>query len=295
MTPISTWILAARPRTLPAAIAPVLLGGALASRHGVFDPLPWSIALTCAILIQIGTNFANDYFDFKKGADTPDRVGFIRASASGLIAPERMWLATKQTMLAAFLLGLLLVFHAGWVILLIGVLSILFGFLYTGGPYPLGYNGLGDVFVFIFFGIVAVMGTYYVQALDWSMESFWVSLSVGALATNILVVNNLRDVNTDRVAGKRTLGVLLGESWLKAEYIGLILLALAIPPHLYFQEGYNLLIFIPFLSIPLVMKPLKTVLRHADKADLNHALVQTGQFLAAYSVLFALGILLDQV
>lgn len=294
MTPISHWILAARPRTLPAAIAPVILGGALASRHGVFDAFPWTIALLCAVLIQIGTNFANDYFDFKKGADTPDRVGFIRASASGLIAPERMWFATKLTMAAAFLLGLLLVAHAGWVVLLIGVLSILFGFLYTGGPYPLGYNGLGDVFVFMFFGIVAVMGTYYVQALEWNAESFWVSLAVGALATNILVVNNLRDVHTDKVAGKRTLGVLLGENWLKAEYVGLLLMALAIPPHLYWQEGYNLFIFVPFLSVPLAVKPLKSVLRHDDKALLNQTLIQTGQFLAVFSLLLAVGILLDR-
>lgn len=294
MTPISTWILAARPRTLPAAIAPVLLGGALASRHGMFDALPWAVALICAILIQIGTNFANDYFDFKKGADTPDRVGFVRASASGLIAPERMWAATKVTMALAFVLGLFLVAHAGWVILLIGLLSIVFGFLYTGGPYPLGYNGLGDVFVFVFFGIVAVMGTYYVQALAWSAESFWVSLAVGALSTNILVVNNLRDVHTDKVAGKRTLGVLLGENWLKAEYVGLLLMAAAIPPHLYWQEGYNLFIFVPFLALPLAVKPLKTVLKHDDKAVLNLSLIQTGQFLAVFSLLLAVGILLDR-
>lgn len=294
MTSFSTWVLAARLRTLPAAIAPVILGGALASRHGVFDAFPWSVALLCAVLIQIGTNFANDYFDFKKGADTPDRIGFIRASASGLIAPDRMWFATKLTMAVAFLLGLLLVAHAGWVILLIGVLSILFGLLYTGGPFPLGYNGLGDVFVFVFFGIVAVMGTYYVQALEWNTESFWVSLAVGALATNILVVNNLRDVHTDKVAGKRTLGVLLGENWLKAEYVGLFLMALAIPPHLYWQEGYNLYIFLPFLAIPIGLKPLKTVLRHEEKAALNHTLIQTAQFLAVFSLLLAFGILLDR-
>lgn len=295
MPDVSHWILAARLRTLPAAIAPVLVAGALASRHGVFDTFPWIVALLCAILIQIGTNFANDYFDFKKGADTPDRVGFIRASASGLIAPETMWLATKLTMLAAFLLGLILVFHAGWVILLIGLLSILFGFLYTGGPYPLGYNGLGDVFVFLFFGIVAVMGTYYVMALQWSEESFWVSLAIGALATNILVVNNLRDVNTDRVAGKRTLGVLLGEGWLKAEYVGLMLLAYAIPPHLYVMEGYNLFIFLPVLALVVAKRPLTTVLNHTDKVELNATLNETGRFLAVFSLMLALGILLDRV
>lgn len=295
MSDLSHWILAARLRTLPAAIAPVVVAGALASRHGVFDAFPWIIALLCAILIQIGTNFANDYFDFKKGADTPDRVGFIRASASGLISPHAMWFATKLTMFVAFLLGLILVIHAGWVILLIGLLSILFGLLYTGGPYPLGYNGLGDLFVFLFFGIVAVMGTYYVMALEWSEESFWVSLAIGALATNILVVNNLRDVNTDRVTGKRTLGVLLGEAWLKAEYVGLMLLAYAIPPHLYVMEGYNLFIFLPVLALMAAKRPLSTVLKHRDKAELNAALNETGRFLAVFSLLLALGILLDRV
>lgn len=293
MTTAHAWILAARPKTLGAAIAPVLLAGALAANHGVFDALPWALALSCALLIQIGTNFANDYFDHRKGADTPARIGFKRATSSGWITPQAMWRATVLTMAAAFVLGLTLVWHAGWPILLIGALSILFGFLYTGGPFPLGYNGLGDVFVFLFFGLAAVMGTYYVMALRWSAESFWVALAVGALAVNLLVVNNLRDVETDRKAGKRTLGVLFGETVLKVEYSLMVLLAYAIPPHLFVQEGYRWTVFLPVLALPLLIRPMRQVWTHTDKRALNGVLITTGAFLSVYSLLLAFGIWLD--
>lgn len=193
----------------------------------------------------------------------------------------------------AFALGLTLVWHAGWPILLIGVLSILFGFLYTGGPFPLGYNGLGDVFVFLFFGLAAVMGTYYVMALRWSGESFWVALAVGALAVNLLVVNNLRDVETDRKAGKRTLGVLFGETALKVEYTLMVLLAYAIPPHLFVQEGYRWTVFLPVLALPLLIRPMHQVWTHTDKRALNGVLIATGAFLAVFSLLLAFGIWLD--
>ncbi|MDX1585590.1 MAG: 1,4-dihydroxy-2-naphthoate octaprenyltransferase, partial [Balneolaceae bacterium] len=182
---IETWIEAARPKTLAAAFVPVLVGASVALSHQAFDWLPSLVALLCAFLIQIGTNFANDYFDFIKGADTDERVGFKRATAAGLISADEMKRATVYTMALAFLLGLYLVWHAGWVILALGMASLLLGVLYTGGPFPLGYNGLGDLFVFIFFGIVAVMGTYYVNALEWSADSFWASLAVGALSVNI--------------------------------------------------------------------------------------------------------------
>lgn len=294
MSSLRNWMLAARPKTLPAALAPVAVAGALASTHGVFDPMPWAAATVCALLIQIGTNFANDYFDFKSGADSSDRIGFQRATASGLIPAESMWRATCVVMGVAFLVGLYLVWHAGWIVLVIGLLSILFGLLYTGGPYPLGYNGLGDIFVFIFFGVVAVMGTYYVLALRWSADAFWASLAVGALAVNLLVVNNLRDIDTDRNAGKRTLGVMFGETVLKLEYTGMLLLAYAIPPHLYVQEGYRLSVFLPVLALPMMAGPLRQVWTHSDKATLNHTLIRTGRFLAVFSLLFTLGILLDQ-
>jgi 1,4-dihydroxy-2-naphthoate octaprenyltransferase len=293
MTSANAWFLAARPKTLGAAVAPVLLAGTLASKHGVFDLWPWTAALVCAILIQVGTNFANDYFDHQKGADTPERIGFKRATSSGWIAPGSMWRATVATMAAAFVLGLSLVWHAGWPILLIGVLSILFGFLYTGGPYPLGYNGLGDLFVFLFFGLAAVMGTYYAMANRWSAESFWVALAVGALAVNLLVVNNLRDVETDRKAGKRTLGVIFGERALKMEYTLMLLLAYSIPPHLFVQEGYRWTVFLPVLALPLLAKPLRLVWTHTEKSVLNGVLIRTGAFQSLFSLLLALGIWLD--
>lgn len=284
---------AARPQTLPAAFVPVCVGAALALHDGTFDWIPSLVALLCAFLIQIGTNFANDYFDFKKGADTEERIGFERATAKGSISASGMRNATLITMGLAFVFGLYLVWHAGWVILAIGLLSLIFGILYTGGPYPLGYNGLGDIFVFIFFGIVAVMGTYYVNALEWSAASFWASLAVGALSTNILVVNNLRDIEQDKPAGKNTLGVLFGEHVLRWEYLLMLLLALAIPPHFYFRLGYNLYIFIPFLCIPMAGILVHQIWTITDKRKLNKTLERTAQLMTFYGILFSAGILGD--
>jgi len=287
------WLQAARPQTLPAAFVPVCVGAAIAFRNQQFDWLPSLVALLCAFLIQIGTNFANDYFDFKKGADTDDRIGFERATATGQISAIAMRNATIFTMGLAFLFGLYLVWHAGLVILWIGLASLLFGVLYTGGPFPLGYNGLGDIFVFIFFGIVAVMGTYYVNALEWSTASFWASLAIGALSTNILVVNNLRDVEQDRIAGKNTLGVLFGEHVLRWEYLLMLLLALAIPPHFYYRLQYSWIVFLPFLALPWAVLLLRKIWFVEDKRSLNNTLEQTAQFMTAYGILFSLGIVAD--
>lgn len=284
---------AARPKTLTAAFTPVLVGAGIAWHDQALSYDATGVAFLCAFLIQIGTNFANDYFDFIKGADTEERVGFQRATASGLISPKTMLRATILTMGLAFVFGLYLVWVGGWMVLLIGILSLLFGVLYTGGPYPLGYNGLGDVFVFIFFGIVAVMGTYYVNALEWSEASFWASLAVGALCTNILVINNLRDVEQDAKAGKRTLGVLFGETTLKWEYLLMLLLAFAIPPHFYFQLGYDIWVFLPFLLIPLAFFHAKKVWTETHKPNLNKVLAQTAQFMALFGILFTVGIVLS--
>jgi len=290
---LDIWINAARPQTLAAAFVPVCVGTALAVYEQTFDWLPSLIALLCAFLIQIGTNFANDYFDFKKGADTDKRIGFDRATAKGDITARAMLGATIIMMGLAFLLGLYLVWHAGWVILALGLASILFGYLYTGGPYPLGYNGLGYIFVFLFFGIVAVMGTYYVNALEWSTDSFWASLSVGALATNILVINNLRDIEEDGPAGKNTLGVLFGEQVLKWEYLLMVLLALAIPPHFFARLDYGFSIFLPFLSLPLAVLLVYKTWTETDKRKLNDMLRNTARFMILYGALFSAGILLD--
>ncbi len=288
---LKIWIEAARLRTLPAAIIPVLIGIALALREHVFNPLMSGITLVCALLIQIGTNFANDYFDARNGADNEVRVGFTRATSSGLITPRRMISATFLTMGAAFLTGLVLVWHAGGVILIIGCLSLIFGILYTGGPFPLGYNGLGDLFVFLFFGIAAVMGTFYVNALHWSSLAFWASIPAGALSVNILVINNLRDIETDRPAGKKTLGVIFGEDALRWEYLIMLLLSFAIPPHLFVRDHFGVLIFLPLLSIPLAIRLLQTVWQTEDKRILNKTLVHTAQFLVIFGVLFSLGLI----
>ena len=250
-----------------------------------------SVALICAFLIQIGTNFANDYFDFIKGADTDERIGFERATATGLIAPKTMLYATIVCMVLAFLFGLYLVWIGGLIVLIIGLLSLLFGILYTGGPFPLGYNGLGDLFVFIFFGIVAVMTTYYVSALEWSGDTFWASLAVGALCTNILVVNNLRDVEQDSKVGKRTLGVLFGETALKIEFTIMLLIAFAIPPHFYVQLNYEYWILLPFIVLPIGIRHAITIWKEEDKRNLNIQLEKTARFMAIFGVLFALGII----
>jgi len=290
-TNLQVWIKAARPQTLAAAFVPVCVGAVLAVHNQHFDWLASTIALLCAFLIQIGTNFANDYFDYKKGADTEARIGFERATATGQISATAMRNAMIITMAIAFFLGLYLVWHAGWVILMLGILSLIFGVLYTGGPYPLGYNGLGDLFVFLFFGIVAVMGTYYVNALEWSIASFWASLAVGALSTNILVVNNLRDIEQDGPAGKNTLGVLFGEDVLRWEYLLMLLLAVAIPPHFYFQLGYNGLIFAPYLSLPIAALLLFQIWTEEDKTKLNKTLERTAQFMTLFGILFSAGVL----
>ncbi len=292
MNSIKIWVDAARPKTLAAAFVPVLVGVSIAwSESSIHWPAS-IVALMCAFLIQIGTNFANDYFDFIKGADTDERIGFQRATAAGLIPAKTMLSATILCMGLAFLFGLYLVWLGGTIVLIIGLASLLFGVLYTGGPYPLGYNGLGDVFVFVFFGIVAVMTTYYVNTLEWSEASFWAALAVGALCTNILVVNNLRDIVQDKKAGKKTLGVLFGERTLKLEYTLMVILAFAIPPHFHFQLGYKLWVYLPFLVLPLAIVHVYTVWTETDKSKLNPLLEQTAKFMTLFGILFSIGIVI---
>ncbi len=283
---------AARPKTLTAAYIPVIIGASLAYLQDSLNLLVSLIALLCATLIQIGTNFANDYYDYKKGSDRADRVGFKRMTAVGLIEPDKMKLAAYLTMFLAFLSGLYLVNVGGVTILAIGISSLVFGIMYTGGPFPLGYNGLGDIFVFVYFGIVATMTTYYLNTLEWSSTSFWASVIPGALSTNILVVNNLRDVAQDKLSGKKTLGVLLGEKALQWEYTLLLALALAIPPHFYFRLDASLCIFFPYLSIPLSLKLLAEIWSHQKKSTLNGTLEKTAAFMFVYGVLFTVGLLI---
>ncbi len=292
MSPLQKWILASRPRTLTAAIAPVVVGSALAFHTGTFQALPALAALFSAIFIQIGTNFANDLFDFLKGADTRERLGPTRVTSAGLLSPA----AVRNGMVVAFaiaaLLGLYLVYVAGIPILIIGIASILCGIAYTGGPFPLGYNGLGDVFVFIFFGLVAVAGTYYVQALTVIPAAFIAAIPIGALATAILVVNNVRDADTDKVAGKRTLAVLFGRDAGRAEYLVLMILTYLTPLVLWSGYGFSPWVLLPFVTIPLAYQYTRNVYTYTDGPTLNRTLGGTAQLLAQYGALFAIGLAL---
>jgi len=276
------WILATRPKTLAASVAPVLIGSTVAYYDGFFS-WPWALlALVGALLIQIGTNFANDYFDFKKGADTAERLGPVRATQAGLISPEHMKRAFIVTFAAACLCGLGLIYRGGWPIAAIGLASVLSGILYTGGPFPLGYWGLGNIFVLIFFGPVAVAGTHYVQALYFSPEALVLGFCVGFISVGLITVNNLRDHVQDKKAGKRTLVVLLGPLWAKIEY-SLAILGATCLPILLFQEEHPLLVFLGLFLI-LAYKPLKGVWT-LEGADLNKVLEQTGRLLISYTVL----------
>ena len=222
MTPFRLWLLAARPRTLPAAVAPVLVGTALALTDDVFRPLAFVAALVGSVFIQIGTNLSNDYSDARRGADTEDRLGPVRVTAGGLLPPRRVLVGTYLAFGIAVAAGAYLAAVAGWELLVVGVLSILAGVLYTGGPRPYGYEGLGELFVFLFFGVVAVVGSYYVQTEELVWEAFALSVPVGLLAAAILVVNNVRDVDTDRRAGKRTLAVKLGRERARGLFVAML-------------------------------------------------------------------------
>ncbi|MGA1825442.1 MAG: 1,4-dihydroxy-2-naphthoate polyprenyltransferase [bacterium] len=289
---LKIWALATRPKTLPAAAAPVIIGSAMALSAGKFHFLSASVALIGALLIQIGTNFANDYFDFIKGVDTEKRTGPMRVTQAGLIDPETVKLAFILIFTIVFLLALYLFWRAGWVILLIAFLSILCGVLYTGGPMPFGYIGLGDILVLIFFGPVAVGGTYYVQALHIDNIVLVAGLSPGFISMAILTVNNLRDIYTDRAAGKKTLAVRFGETFARMEYLVSICIAGTIPFCLVFmtKEHYGSLVsgFIIFIALPLI----KSVFFDEIGPGMNQLLAKTGKLLLIYSILFSIGWLL---
>lgn len=286
---VGAWVLAARPKTLAAGVVPVVVGTALAFGAGVGRILPAVAALASALLIQIGTNFTNDYYDFKKGADTEDRLGPTRAAQSGLLTPRAVFTGAIVTFALAFAIGMYLVAIAGWPIFVVGVLSLLFGYAYTGGPYPLGYNGLGDIFVLIFFGFVAVAGTWYVQALTLTPASLIAGIPVGALATALLAVNNVRDVEGDTRAGKRTLVVRFGVGFGRAEFAGLYLLAYATPIVLFALGMAKWPVLIPLVSLPLAIGPVRLVLTQSG-AVLNKALGGTARVVFLFGVLFAVGL-----
>jgi 1,4-dihydroxy-2-naphthoate octaprenyltransferase len=291
---LQIWLLAARPKTLPAAAVPVIVGTAVALSEGVFAALPALAALLGALLIQVGTNFANDVFDYKKGADTSQRLGPLRVTQAGLLTPAQVLTGMWLTFGVAGLIGLYLVLVGGWPIVVIGLLSIVAGIAYTGGPFPFGYHGLGDLFVFIFFGLVAVCGTYYVQAGQVSPAAFWASLPVGLLATAILVVNNLRDIDTDRSAGKKTRAVRWGAGPAQLEYVGLVGLSYLIPLLMGLGGISSLWGLLAWLSLPLVWPLVRLIWQEKGRA-LNPALAGTARLELIFGLLFSIGLVLGRL
>jgi len=294
------WLLATRPKTLPAAAIPVGLGTALAVQAEVFQGWPALLCLGFALLVQIATNFANDYFDFVQGADTEARIGPTRAVAAGLITPRAMAGATGLTLLAAFAVGLLLLPYGGWWLIPVGVVCLLCAVAYTGGPFPLGYHGLGDVFVFLFFGLVATMLTFYLQAGDWwvptngrdyLLPALLVALVPGALATNLIVVNNLRDRETDAEAGKRTLAVRLGRTFTLSEHLVLhgVALGALIGLDLW---GLGHAVLLPFLLAPGAWWLHFKIVHARSREAWGVVLAATAAYLMAFGLLLAAGLIL---
>ncbi|MWG36839.1 1,4-dihydroxy-2-naphthoate polyprenyltransferase [Halomarina oriensis] len=303
------WLMAARPQTLPAGAAPVVVGAGVAVHAGVFSALPAFAALVGALLLQVGTNFANDYYDAVNGADTEDREGFTRVTAGGLIDAAAVKRAMYLTYAVAVVLGTYLVYVGGLPIVVVGLTSVAAGILYTGGPYPYGYRGLGDLFVFVYFGLVAVTGTYYVQAAATEFGSVLLdsplallppegtvtlaavvaSLPAAGLSTCILVVNNARDRETDAATGKRTLAVVFGYEFSRAEFLVMVGMAYVVPV-VFALTGYSPLVLLPLLTLPVAASLTRTVLTETTGEALNPALETTGKLLAAHSVLFAAGL-----
>ena len=290
MTRPRAWLAAARPATLLAALAPIAVGTAVAAAEGRARPALAALALATALLLQIAANLANDLFDFEKGADTAERRGPARAVASGWIAPAAMRRAVVAVVAAAALAGLGLVAAGGWPIALAGLLSLGAALAYTGGPFPLGYHGLGDVCVFAFFGLVGVAGSHYVQAGEASPLAFAAALPVGLLVTAILAVNNLRDLDTDARAGKRTLAVRIGARATRVYYDALLAAAFAVPAALVALRALAPAGLLPLLSLPLALGLARAVARAADGPSFNAALAGTARLAAVFSLLFALGI-----
>jgi len=288
---IDAWILASRPKTLLAAAVPVIVGSSIAIHDNKFIFEAALVTLFCSLLLQIGANLSNDLFDFLHGTDKKNRIGPQRAVASGLISINEMKIGTAVVFGLSFFLGLYLVYLGGLFIFIIGVISIIAGLAYTAGPLPLAYNGLGDVAAFLFFGLVATVGTYYVQALEITPFVFWASIPVGALITNILVVNNYRDREEDSSNGKRTLAVLLGEKFTRIQYVVFMILSYSILFVVYFTFKKSLFVFLPFLSLPLSIKLINMIYTLRGR-ELNKTLELTAKLSALYGLLFAIGILL---
>ena len=291
--PIRIWLMAARLRTLPVGLAPVLVGTALAGFEDVFHPLRFVAAVLGALFIQVGANLSNDYSDARRGADTEDRLGPVRVTAGGLVPPRQVLIATYVTFALAAVCGAYLIAVAGWELLLVGVASIVAGVLYTGGPRPYGYDGLGELFVFLFFGIVAVAGSYFVQTETLEWEAFALAVPVGLLASAVLVVNNYRDMDTDRRAGKKTLAVRLGRTRTRALYAAMVYGSYLLTPITWIFGALSPWVLLPLLTLPLAAQAVRIVRNRTDGPTLNEALARTGMLELIFCVLLSAGVLLS--
>ncbi len=292
----SVWIKAARPRTLPAALAPIAVGTCLAAGPAdTFKPLILLAAVMGALFIQIGTNLSNDYSDARRGADTEDRLGPVRVTAGGLVPPRYVLYATWASFAIAVAAGGYLIYEAGWELLAVGAASIVAGVLYTGGPRPYGYEGLGEVFVFLFFGVVAVMGSFFVQTEQLAWEAFALSVPVGLLACTVLMVNNIRDLDTDRRAGKRTLAVRLGRGRMRMAFALTLYLSFALVPVIWLATGLTAWINLALIALPLAPPLARTVRDRTDGGALNAALGDTARLELAFCALLALGLMLPSL
>ena len=294
MRAVRIWLMAARLRTLPAAIAPVLVGTALAGFEHSFHVLRFVAALLGAIFIQVGTNLSNDYSDARRGADTEERLGPVRVTAGGLVPPSQVLVATYVSFGLAVLAGIYLIVVAGWLLLAIGAASILAGVLYTGGPRPYGYAGLGEVFVFLFFGVVAVAGSYYVQVRHLQWEAFALSVPVGLLAAAILIVNNVRDIDSDRRAEKRTLAVKLGRERTRTMFTVTVFVAYPLALVTWLAGPLRAWVALCWLSLPLAFALVRIVRTRTDGPSLNGALARSGMLQLCFCLLLSAGLLLSR-
>jgi 1,4-dihydroxy-2-naphthoate octaprenyltransferase len=289
------WMLAIRPKTLPAAAAPVILGWSIAYTTGRFHFIPAIAALVSAIMIQIGTNLVNDVVDFAKGADTEERTGPTRVTQTGLLTSRQVWGGVWVTFGIAALAGAYLAWVSGWIVILIGLFSILAGIAYTAGPFPLAYIGLGDLFVMIFFGFVAVCGTVFVTSGALPTLAWFGAAAAGALTVNILVVNNIRDIDTDRAAGRKNIAIVFGRKFAAWEYAAMLVIAYSVPPVLVCKGLASPWVLLALLSLPQGIKLWSVLRGNLAGLALNPILGKTAQLLLFYSLLLSAGLVAGQL
>lgn len=288
---MNPWLLASRPRTLGAAIIPVLAGAALTASADAFQPLVTALIAACAVLIQIATNFFNDAIDHAKGADTADRLGPTRVTSSGLLTGRQVITGALLCLAVAALLAVPLVLRGGWPILALGILSLFLAYAYTGGPFPLAYLGLGEIFVVLFFGLFAVVGTFYLNVLEWSSAAVLAGLQIGLHSSVLLAVNNLRDLETDRAAHKRTLAARFGLIFARRETAALVLAPFALG-FLWLPLGFFWALLLPLIALPLAWWLARACLHATPDRSVNQLLAQAAALHAIFGLLLALGFLL---